>query len=118
MKYHIVEENGFVLIKISGETRKNEAVLVKKSLLPYLQKRGIRLIVNLNELEKVEPAILIGVLTGIRKEIGFLRGDLKLCALNPDILNFFKQNRLNQIFQIYEDEEITKKSEWRDYGKR
>jgi len=60
VKYHIVEKNGFVLVKISGKTRKNEAVLVKKSLLSYLQKRGIRLVVNLNELEKVEPTILLG----------------------------------------------------------
>jgi hypothetical protein len=27
VKYDIVEEKGFILIKISGETRKNEAVM-------------------------------------------------------------------------------------------
>ena len=29
MKYHIVEEDGFCFIKVSGETRKNEAVMAR-----------------------------------------------------------------------------------------
>ena len=118
MKYHIVEEGGFFLIKISGETRKNEALSAKRVLSPYLKEKGIKVIMDLKELEKFEPTTILGVLNGIRKEINLLRGGLKLCSLKPEILNYFKENRLDHIFQIYENEERAKKSEWSDYGKR
>ena len=118
MKYHVVEDAAFFLIKISGETRKNEALPAKRALSPYLKERGIRVIMDLKELEKFEPITLLGVLNGIKKEIDLLGGGLKLCSLKQEILNYFKENRLDQIFQVYEDEERAKKGEWRNYGKR
>ncbi|MBW2052973.1 MAG: hypothetical protein JRI85_12150 [Deltaproteobacteria bacterium] len=118
MKYHIVEDAGFFLIKISGEPRKNEAIFAKRVLSTYLKGRGIRVIIDLKGLEKFEPITLLGVLNGVRKEIDLLGGNLKLCSLKPEMLNYFRENRLDQFFQIYEDEERAKKSEWRNYGKR
>jgi len=47
-----------------------------------------------------------------------LGGRLKLCSLNADILHYFKENRLDQFFQIYENAEKAKKSEWGDHDKR
>ena len=118
MKYHIVKDNDFFIIKISGQTKKNEALQVKSILSTYIKERGIRVIMDLKELEKFEPITLLGVLNGMRKEVDLLGGCLKLSSLNPDILNYFKENRMDQFFKIYEDEEGAKKSEWRDYGKR
>lgn len=118
MKYHIVEEGGFFLIRISGEPRKNEALPARRMLYPYLNRKGIRVIIDLRELKNVEPIILLGVLNSIRKETNLLGGGLKLCSLKPDILNYFRENRLDQFFQIYENEEKAKKSEWRNHGKR
>jgi anti-anti-sigma regulatory factor len=108
MKYHIVEDGDLLLIKISGKARKNEALLAKRLLSHYITEKGTRVIFDLKELEDFEPTTLLGVLNGIRKEIGFLRAGLKLC----------RENRLDQIFQIYEDEEMAKNSGWKDYGKR
>lgn len=118
MKYYIVEENGCLIMKLSGETRKNEAVMAKGGLSPYLKKKGVKVIMDMKELEKVEPITLVGILNGIRKEVNLLRGGLKLCSLKPEILNYLRQNRLDHIFRIYEDRETAKKSEWRDCGKR
>ncbi len=116
VKYQIVEEKGLLLIKISGDTRKNEALLAKKVLFPYLKRKGIRVIVDLKELGRFELVSLLGVLSGIRKEVDFLRGDLKLCSLKPEILNYLKENRLDQIFQLYKDEEEARKGAWRSYA--
>jgi len=118
VKYHIVEEDGFCLIKVSGETRKNEAVIARGGLSPYLKEKGIKVIMDMKELGKFEPVALVGVLNGIRKEVNLLRGGLKLCSLKPEILNYIRQNRLDYIFRIYEDREMAKKSEWMDYAKR
>jgi len=58
MKYHIVEEGGFFFIKIPGETRKNEAILAKRMLSSYFKEKGIKVIMDLKELEKYEPIIV------------------------------------------------------------
>ena len=118
MKYHIVKDDDFFIVKISGQPKKNEALQVKSILSSYFKEKGIRVIMNLKDLEKFEPITLLGVLNGMRKEIDLLGGCLKLCSLKQDILNYFKENRMDQFFMIYEDEKSAKKSEWRDYGKR
>ena len=118
MKYHIVKDNDFFIVKISGQTKKNEALQVKSILPSYIKEKGIRVIMDLKELEKFEPIALLGVLNGMRKEVDLLGGCLKLSSLNPEILDYFKENRMDQFFKIYEDEEGAKKSEWKNYGKR
>jgi len=118
MKYHIVKDDNFFIVKISGQPKKNEALQVKSILSSYLKERGIRVIMDLKELEKFEPITLLEVLNGMRKEIDLLGGCLKLSSLNPEILNYFKENRMDQFFNIYKNEEGAKKSEWSDYGKR
>jgi len=118
MKYHIVKDDDFFIVKISGQPKKNEALQVKSILSSYIKEKGIRVIMNLNELEKFEPITLLGVLNGMRKEIDLLGGRLKLCSLKPEILDYFEENCMDQFFNICEDEDGAKKSKWRDYGKR
>jgi len=120
MKYHIVKDDDFFIVKISGQTKKNEALHVKSILSSYLKGRDVRVIMDLKglESEKFEPIALLGVLNGMRKEIDLLGGCLKLCSLKLEISDYFKENRMDQFFKIYEDEEGAKKSEWRNYGKR
>jgi anti-anti-sigma factor len=118
MKYHVVEDSGFVLIRISGKPKKNEALAAKRILFPYFKERGVRVIMDLKKLERFDPITLLGVLSGIKKEITLLRGDLKLCSLNPDMLNYFQENRLDNLFQIEKDEENAKKAAWRNDGTR
>ena len=117
MKYNIAKDNDVFIVKISGEPKKNEALQVKRILSSYLKEKGIRVIIDLKELEKFEPITFLGVLNSMRKEIDLLGGCLKLCSLKLEILNYFKENRMDQFFYIYEDEEIAKKSKWRGYGK-
>ncbi len=118
MKYNIFEDKELLLLRISGQTRKNEALLVRRDLFPYLQKKGMKVIIDLNELEQFEIVTLILVLNVIKKEVKFLKGEVKLCSLKPNILTYFKENHLDQIFEIHEDEERAKKSKWRKHDKR
>lgn len=103
MKYNVIQSPNDLLIKISGETIKNEALLVKKQLGPYLRKIGILVIIDLSGLENCDPAVILGVLNGIKKEVNLNSGELKLCSLIPEIEFYFKENRLDRIFKVYDN---------------
>lgn len=117
MKYHVVEGSDVLLIEVSGSTKNNEALSAKRRLTRYFNKTGVRVIVDLRKLEKAEPVMLLGILNGIRREVSLLRGELRLCSLKPDLLDYFKRNRFDDIFKIYEDERIARESQWRNYGR-
>ena len=116
MKYQIVKEDEFLLIKVSGKTRKNESVLSNVLLKPYLQDKGVKVIFDLKELEKFDPMTLLGVLNTLKKEIDLLRGCLMVCSLKPEMENCLRENRLDHIFYIFEDAEKAKRSLRSDYG--
>lgn len=103
MKYVVINGINHLLIKISGDTIKNEALLVKRQLFPYLRNIGIMVIIDLSGLEKFESVVTLGVLNGIKKEISLNNGKLRLCSLCPKIKLYFKENRLDRIFKVYED---------------
>ena len=103
MKYEVINEIDHLLIKISGDTIKNEALFIKRQLFPHLRKIGIMVIIDLSGLDKFEPVIILGVLNGIKKEIGLNNGELRLCSLDPKIKFYFKENRLDRIFKVFED---------------
>ena len=102
MKYKIIDNQDHLLIKISGDTRNNEALLAKKMLSPFLRNKRLTVIVDLKELVAFEPAVLVGVLNGIKKEVEFSKGNLKLCSVRAEIRFFFKENRLDRIFRVCE----------------
>ena len=117
MKYQIIEEDEFLTINVSGKTRKNEAVLSNALLNPYLPNKGVKVILDLKELEKFDPMILLGVLNSLKKKIDLLGGYLMVCSLKPEMKNCLRENRLEQIFNIFEDAEKAKKNLRSDYGK-
>ena len=114
MKYCIIERNDLFHIKLSGETKRNESILAMSALLPYLKGKDIRVIIDMKELEKYEIITLTLVVSGIRKKIRLLGGELRLCSLKSEMQKYFKENHLDQIFEIYESVETAQKSEWRN----
>jgi anti-anti-sigma factor len=118
MKYHISKTPGLLLIKISGDTRKNEALPAKKVLSQHLREQGMKVIVDMEELNRVEPMALVGVLNAIRKEVRLLNGDLRLRSLRPEILSYFQVHRLDRIFQFCKNEEKDAGKRRETHGKR
>lgn len=100
MKYQIIDKKGLLLIKMSGDTRKNEALPAKKLLSRHLRQNGMKVIVDLSEVNRVEPMVLVSVLNAIRKEVRLLNGDLKLQSLRPEILSYFQEHRLDRVFHF------------------
>jgi anti-anti-sigma factor len=113
MHYDIIEEKNCFYIAISGKSRKNEPILAKKMLLPFFKQKNIHLIIDLKNLREFDSVFLTGILNSIRKETGLLGGDLRICSLNDELLNYFQQNQLDKIFYIYKDKESAENDAWR-----
>ncbi len=100
VKYQIIDNKEHLVIKVSGDTRKNEALPAKKLLARHLRKNGMRVIVDMAELNQVEPITLVGILNAIRREVRLLNGDLKLRSVRPEILGYFQAHRLDRVFKF------------------
>lgn len=118
MKYQVIDNKDYTIIRISGDARDNEALLVKRLLFPYFRKMGIVLIIDFKQLKRAEPANLVGILNGIRKEVDLLKGELRLCSLKSEFDYFLKENRLDRIFQVHKDEKAAIECPGRNHFER
>jgi anti-sigma B factor antagonist len=57
-------------------------------------------------LENVDGVTVVSfVESKIVTEEGAVKGKLKLCCIHPDLLEVFRITRLDQVFEIYSDEQ-------------
>ena len=110
MNYEFVHEEDFLIIKLSGVAEANERLLTKDSLTPCLRQSQERVIVDLGGLGEIEAVYILGVLNVIKKQFQLVGGEVKLCSLRPSLYRYFKENRLDRIFDIGQSVEQAKRS--------
>ena len=47
----------------------------------------------------------LGKLINLKKKVAAVKGKLKLCCIHPDLLEVFRITRLDQVFEIYPEEQ-------------
>jgi anti-sigma B factor antagonist len=73
------------------------------SFMPLIEQNpGIQLIVNFESVKFLTSSVL-GLLIRVSKKVYETDGKLRLCSINPKILEIFKITRLDKIFEIYPD---------------
>jgi len=110
MNYEFIDEENFLIIKLSGVAEANERLLTKDSLTPYLRQSHQKVIVDLEGLGEKEAVYILGVLNAIKKEFQLIGGEVKLCSLRSSLYRYFKENRLDRIFDIVQSVEQAKRS--------
>jgi len=63
-----------------------------------------QLLLNFGNVQYLSSAAL-GKLINLKKKVGVAKGKLKLCCIHPDLLEVFRITRLDQVFEIYPDEQ-------------
>ena len=63
-----------------------------------------QLLLNFGNVRYLSSAAL-GKLINLKKKVGAVKGKLKLCCIHPDLLEVFRITRLDQVFEIYPDEQ-------------
>lgn len=63
-----------------------------------------QLLLNFGNVQYLSSAAL-GKLINLKKKVGAVKGKLKLCCIHPDLLEVFRITRLDQVFEIYPEEQ-------------
>lgn len=63
-----------------------------------------KLLLNFGNVQYLSSAAL-GKLINLKKKVGAVKGELKLCCIHPDLLEVFRITRLDQVFKIFPDEQ-------------
>jgi anti-anti-sigma regulatory factor len=100
MNYEFLNDGDFLTIRLSGTAGVNERLSVKEHLAPQLRNSPHKVIVDLGEFNDTGGVYMLGVLNAIKKEFELLDGQVKLCSLKPELLRYFEENRLDQIFDL------------------
>ena len=80
-----------------------EVQALENSIMPLVEEAGaINLVIDFGNVKFLTSAVL-GLLIRVSKKIYESGGHLKLCGINPKILEIFKITRLDRIFDIYDD---------------
>ncbi len=82
------------LTAINAKTFKDEVVAL-------IDDGATHLIIDFKEVSFLDSSGL-GALTGVLKKIGH-RGDIVVCALNPDVSQMFRICRMDRVFKIHRD---------------
>jgi anti-sigma B factor antagonist len=62
------------------------------------------ILLNFGNVQYLSSAAL-GKLINLKKKVASVKGRLKLCCIHPDLLEVFRITRLDQVFEIYGDEQ-------------
>ena len=92
----------FVDTKIVTEENIQE---VGDQLYSLVEDDGFKqLLLNFGNVQYLSSAAL-GKLINLKRKAGAVKGKLKLCCIHPDLLEVFRITRLDQVFEIYSDEQ-------------
>jgi anti-sigma B factor antagonist len=92
----------FVDTKIVTEENIQE---VGDQLYSLVEEEGHKqLLLNFGNVQYLSSAAL-GKLINLKKKVGAVKGALKLCCIHPDLLEVFRITRLDQVFEIYDEEQ-------------
>ncbi|MDY6970209.1 MAG: hypothetical protein SVR08_16360 [Spirochaetota bacterium] len=105
MEYQIIEKKGYYIVKVLGKFNRKAIYSVRQNLEPLLMKPNPIIVIDMGELtvEEAELIYQIGLLTAIRKGVKLAGGTIKICSLKPNIMGFLHKNRLDVLFDLYEN---------------
>jgi anti-anti-sigma factor len=102
VNYRITEIAGWVVVTPSGKAENNEPLRVRYLFRRWLARQGVRVIVNLKQLEQF-GIWEVGVLTSFKRQVDQRVGVLRLCNLDTSLQGYFNHDRFSECFDIYND---------------
>jgi anti-sigma B factor antagonist len=78
---------------------------LEKTFMPLIEQgTGIRLLMDFCNVQFLTSSVL-GLLIRLNRKVFQSEGRLRLCSVDPKILEIFKITRLDKVFEIYKDKQ-------------
>ncbi len=117
MKCNIIEKRDFIFVEIGGSLANKVPCSARDVLHPWRTRTELRIALDLGGIDEDSDVVTqLGVMTSFKKEVDLMNGFLKVCSLRPRIKNYLLENRLGNIFDIYEDLNSAENSPWKRKG--
>jgi len=95
-------QNATVVTLVDEKILDEETIsALEESIMPLID-GPVNLVIDFSNVRFLSSAVL-GLLIRVSKRINENKGRLKLCSIEPQILDIFKITRLDEIFEIYPD---------------
>ncbi len=104
MEMEVKQDDGVLLIKpLDGVVDAVVSREFRGKITDLINKGNKFLVLDLSKVEFMDSSGL-GSLISILKLIALNKGSIVLCAVQEDVLKLFRLTRLNQVFQIFDNE--------------
>lgn len=104
---HLETVEGVTVVSfVDSKIVSDEAIQeVGDQLYALVEEEGHKnILLNFGNVQFLSSAAL-GKLINLKKKVGAVRGKLKLCCIHPDLFEVFRITRLDQVFEIYDEEQ-------------
>jgi len=121
VKCNIIEKRDFIIVEIGGSLNQDVPFSVRDILRPWRTRTEPKIAVDLGGINEDRDVVTqLGVITAFKREVDLMNGFLKICSLRPRMKNYLVKNRLDRIFDIYENLSSTENSSWerKRYGEK
>lgn len=104
--FEILEKNvgDIKVLSVIGELDALVAPKLKERITKLVEQDSIKFIIDFKEVTHIN-SLAMGILRGKLKVVKEMGGDIKLIELNENIKTIFEMIGLDEIFEIYENEE-------------
>ncbi len=104
MSYRFYAKRGVDVLRCEGDLSADEMIKMKERLARLMSKNHRKVLLNLESARRVELAGL-GMLVDRVLKVRALRGDIKLCNVQPEVVQTFHRVGVGNLMQSFQTEE-------------
>lgn len=104
MSYRFIAKRGVDVLSCEGDLNAEEMVKMKERLARLMSKNHRKVLLNLASARRVEIAGL-GMLVDRVLKVRALRGEIRLCNLQPEVVQTFQRVGVGTLMKSYPTEE-------------
>ena len=113
MKCLIIHKRDCSVARLSGPITGNLPFIIRNVVHAEFNAKEPRVILDMKEFDDSGSLIMqLALIAAFKKEVDFMNGSLKICSLKSRIRNYLFENRMDEIFDMYEDLNSAEQSPW------
>ncbi|HOK40721.1 MAG TPA: STAS domain-containing protein [bacterium] len=104
MDYTMKEKDGIVIIVLKNNFSKNVVKDVNKEIEKIIEQKKDKILFNLEQTNFIDSTGLALMISTV-KQLQNSNGQVKFCGINQNVKQLLDVTRLNQYFDIYDNEQ-------------